>query len=143
MSKVPFCPILPESKAPPSATTSCVVVSVLDHVTLPPTEIVTGFGTYAAEPKFRALAGIVTVVDAAVVGVVGVVGVVMELPPPQLTITDTRKTPIPMRTAIMLSPNEKKNSSQQLQVDGHTKCLVFIRMWRSASYVFRMLFRLT
>lgn len=79
---------------------SCVVVSVLDHVSLPPDEIVAGFGVNAAVPNVRAAGTIVTVSAAGVV--LGVVG--DDVFPPQLVKAIAKSAPIPTRTAIMLPP---------------------------------------
>jgi len=61
--------IPPESQPAPSDVDVCVIVSVLDHVTLPPTFTATGFGEYALAPLVEAFTVIDTELDGVGVGV--------------------------------------------------------------------------
>jgi hypothetical protein len=47
MLNLPPGAIDPESQPPPVADAVCAVLSLLVHVTVPPTEMLTGFGEYA------------------------------------------------------------------------------------------------
>ena len=52
--KVPPGAIDPEFHVPPSAVDVCVTVSLLVHVTAPPTAIATGLGLYAVDERMEA-----------------------------------------------------------------------------------------
>jgi hypothetical protein len=103
--------IAPVPKLPLRAVESCVVVSLFVHVTVVPTDTLTGFGAYAVVDNTLAPLTIDTLavepVGAGVgagagVGVVGVVGVVgagagVE-PPPQAVKHSTARRIAPRRT---------------------------------------------
>jgi hypothetical protein len=78
---------------PVSLVAVCAIVSMFVHVTVPPAEIVTGFGTYALLPSVRAPEGMLTAVVAPVgVGLVG--GFELLLP------QDAANARAPMKTKV-------------------------------------------